>query len=227
MTVMMGANNVTTRLNQMAFRILMDQPVGIHMISSIAAFTSSIVASGGPKDGGRELASGVLVPTLESFMSSIMTAMGISFATLAGAAVYLVRLKQLLPSDAGGPIDVAHRIFTACLIIAEKYLNDECHHNKSWAECSKNRIGGTLYGYGLKDLEVMEREMLGLLGWDLRIRQEDLFRVFENFLAPIRSACTWNCWTEDCGLCYSMLARSQGIHSNLLEKKKSQREQCG
>jgi G1/S-specific cyclin PLC1 len=79
-----------------------------------------------------------------------------------------------------------HRIFLAALILAAKNLNDSSPKNKHWAEYSNVR-GFEPFGFSRTEVNLMEKQLLFLLDWDLNICEDDLYRHFDPFLAPIRA----------------------------------------
>jgi G1/S-specific cyclin PLC1 len=99
--------------------------------------------------------------------------------------VYLDRLKAKLPAVAKGMRCTVHRIFLASLILAAKNLNDSSPKNKHWARYTSVR-GFSDFCFSITEVNLMEKQMLFLLDWDLRIRPEDLYLHLEPFLAPIR-----------------------------------------
>ncbi|CAD6968806.1 unnamed protein product, partial [Tilletia controversa] len=71
-----------------------------------------------------------------------------------------------------------HRVFLATLIVAAKYLNDSSPKNKHW----------TRYGvlFSLPEVNLMEKQLLYLLDYDLRIEESELMVHFRPFLVPDR-----------------------------------------
>ncbi|KAI5777511.1 hypothetical protein EDC01DRAFT_678144 [Geopyxis carbonaria] len=80
-----------------------------------------------------------------------------------------------------------HRIFLASLILAAKNLNDSSPKNKHWARYSIVR-GFDGFGFSLTEVNLMEKQLLFLLDWDLGITNDDLYYHLEPFLAPIIEA---------------------------------------
>lgn len=130
---------------------------------------------------GREPA----LPSIESFIISLVDRSHVGVATLMSSLVYLARLKARLPPVAKGMRCTVHRIFLASLILAAKNLNDSSPKNKHWARYSTVR-GYENFGFSLTEVNLMEKQLLFLLDWDLRINPDDLYFHLEPFLAPIR-----------------------------------------
>ncbi|KAK0707397.1 hypothetical protein B0H67DRAFT_472068, partial [Lasiosphaeris hirsuta] len=127
------------------------------------------------------------LPSLEEFIAQLVISSNVQVPTLMSTLVYLNRLKSRLQPMAKGLRCTTHRIFLAALILAAKYLNDSSPKNKHWATYSV--ISNTVYNFGFSRTEVnlMEKQLLFLLDWDLRIVEEDLYRELDYFLAPIRN----------------------------------------
>lgn len=124
------------------------------------------------------------LPTLEQFITSIVERSHVQVPTLMSSLVYLERLQRRLPAVAKGMRCTVHRIFLASLILAAKNLNDSSPKNKHWARYSVVR-GFEGFGFSLTEVNLMEKQLLFLLDWDLRITQEDLYEHLEPFLTPI------------------------------------------
>ncbi|KAL2141912.1 hypothetical protein VTI28DRAFT_1797 [Corynascus sepedonium] len=126
------------------------------------------------------------LPSLEVFIAQLVVSSNVQVPTLMSTLVYLRRLKSRLQPMAKGLRCTTHRIFLASLILAAKYLNDSSPKNKHWANYSVVSTDKYLFGFSRTEVNLMEKQLLFLLDWDLRITEEDLYREFETFLAPIR-----------------------------------------
>lgn len=68
-----------------------------------------------------------------------------------------------------------HRVFLATLIVAAKYLNDSSPKNKHWAAYTNL--------FGVAEINLMERQLLFLLDFDLRFDEEEACMQFSPFMA--------------------------------------------
>lgn len=126
------------------------------------------------------------LPPLRVYIYRLVRSSNVQVPTLMSTLVYLNRLKSRLQPMAKGLRCTTHRIFLASLILAAKYLNDSSPKNKHWASYSVIRDDQHDFGFSRTEVNLMEKQLLHLLDWDLRITQEDLYRELEPFLAPIR-----------------------------------------
>ncbi|KAI1823781.1 hypothetical protein F4861DRAFT_302077 [Xylaria intraflava] len=126
------------------------------------------------------------LPTLEEFITQLVVSSNVQVSTLMSTLVYLTRLKSRLQPMAKGLRCTTHRIFLAALILSAKYLNDSSPKNKHWADYSHIQADGYNFGFSRTEVNLMEKQLLFLLDWDLRIVDEDLYRELDIFLAPIR-----------------------------------------
>jgi len=126
------------------------------------------------------------LPTLEEFITQLVVSSNVQVPTLMSTLVYLTRLKSKLQPMARGLRCTSHRILLAALILAAKYLNDSSPKNKHWANYSHITTDCYNFGFSRTEVNLMEKQLLFLLEWDLRITEEDLYRDLDDFLEPLR-----------------------------------------
>ncbi|KJZ78622.1 hypothetical protein HIM_02013 [Hirsutella minnesotensis 3608] len=192
-------------LNKAALEHFVYQPVGRDMISYLAdaahnviTCDSTLMPAAASKDQNlpptpprspetrAARAADDSLPTLEEFITQLVVSSNVQVPTLMSTLVYLTRLKSKLQPMARGLRCTTHRIFLASLILAAKYLNDSSPKNKHWANYT--HISTDMYNFGFTRTEVnlMEKQLLFLLEWELRITEQDLYRELDSFLEPLR-----------------------------------------
>jgi hypothetical protein len=72
-----------------------------------------------------------------------------------------------------------HRVFLAALICAAKYLNDASPKNKHWARYASL--------FSLAEVNLMEKQLLYLLDYDLRTTEEELLVHVQPFIFSLRA----------------------------------------
>lgn len=193
--------SVTASQNQAALDHFIMLPVSPSMVSYLADKASAVIRcehgqthtnkhlpptppSTPPQDDSR-LPLQPALPSLEVFIQSLVDRSHVQVPTLMSSLIYLSRLQSRLPPVAKGMRCTVHRIFLASLILAAKNLNDSSPKNKHWARYTAVK-GYEGFGFSLTEVNLMEKQLLFLLDWDLRINPEDLYNHLEPFLAPIR-----------------------------------------
>ncbi|KAG5998696.1 hypothetical protein E4U43_002376 [Claviceps pusilla] len=127
------------------------------------------------------------LPRLEDFITQLVVSSNVQVPTLMSTLVYLTRLKSKLQPMARGLRCTTHRIFLASLILSAKYLNDSSPKNKHWANYTHVTTDMYTFGFNRTEVNLMEKQLLFLLEWDLRISEQDLYRELDSFLAPLRT----------------------------------------
>ncbi|KAF2400937.1 cyclin [Trichodelitschia bisporula] len=194
----MSRSTPTMASNKAALDYFISLPVSKEMISHLAGVASQVIRCETPSapvkngqlitppDSPSQGPASPALPSVEAFITSLVEKSHVQVPTLMSSLVYLARLKARLPPVAKGMRCTVHRIFLASLILAAKNLNDSSPKNKHWARYTNMRGFGS-FGFSITEVNLMEKQMLFLLDWDLRIRPDDLYTHLEPFLAPIRS----------------------------------------
>ncbi|TQS34207.1 hypothetical protein Golomagni_05418 [Golovinomyces magnicellulatus] len=135
---------------------------------------------------GNVLAAEGDLPSVEEFITQLVVSSNVQVPTLMSTLVYLTRLKAKLQPMARGLRCTTHRIFLAALILSAKYLNDSSPKNKHWAKYTNINTDAYCFGFSRTEVNLMEKQLLFLLEWDLRITEQDLYRELDFFLEPLR-----------------------------------------
>ncbi|KAE9976120.1 hypothetical protein BLS_000041 [Venturia inaequalis] len=192
----MAYSTPSSAQNKAALDYFVQLPVSKEMISYLATKACSVIKCDesvktsssqlpSPPVTPPTIASDPSLPTVEQFITSLVERSHVQVPTLMTSLVYLARLKARLPPVAKGMKCTVHRIFLASLILAAKNLNDSSPKNKHWARYTSIRNFPN-FGFSITEVNLMEKQLLYLLDWDLRIRNEDLYLHLDPFLAPIR-----------------------------------------
>ncbi|KOG96889.1 PHO85 cyclin-1 [Saccharomyces pastorianus] len=164
-----------------ALHILLKSPVTDDIIKFLTDTTLRVLPSSNYptppcSPGGKPVAR---LPSLMTFITRLVRYTNVYTPTLLTAVCYLNKLKRILPKDATGLPSTIHRIFLACLILSAKFHNDSSPLNKHWAKYTDGL-------FTLDDINLMERQLLQLLNWDLRVDTEDLILDLQPLLEPIK-----------------------------------------
>ncbi|KAJ4305994.1 PHO85 cyclin-1 [Collariella sp. IMI 366227] len=184
-------------LNAAALEHFIYQPVDKDMIRYLARAASQVIqcdpsmmppAQLSQKSQRAVKSNDSNLPTIEEFITQLVVSSNVQVPTLMSTLVYLRRLKSRLQPMAKGLRCTTHRIFLAALILSAKYLNDSSPKNKHWATYSTTTTSNLpSFGFSRTEVNLMEKQLLFLLDWDLRISESDLYRDLDPFLAPLRT----------------------------------------
>lgn len=197
-TVKMSASSTMAAQNKAALDYFVQTPVTREMVTYLARVSSDVIrcdqaarVAGDlptppttPPNG--QASQDPNLPPVEAFITSIVQQSHVQVPTLMPVLVYLARLRSRLPPVAQGIPSTVHRIFLAALILAAKNLNDSSPKNKHWARYT-TVPGYPNFSFSNTEVNLMEKQLLYLLDWDLRITNDDLYTYLEPFLAPIRA----------------------------------------
>lgn len=199
-----------------ALKVFSRLAVTCEMVDFLAASTASVLRVEKPKAPVSKLGLLLVTPkvvSLKLFIRRLIEYSNVRTPTLMASLVFLNRLRHALPGNAVGSETTLHRIFLAALILSAKLLNDSSPLNKHW----------TAYTDGLltnAEVNAAERDLIGLLHWDLTVRESELVAVLEPFLVGIKNDLARRLQSETRSKqeCYRLSSRSSRSLASALSK---------
>lgn len=122
---------------------------------------------------------GVDITPLPRFVHYSISRTKLCPATVLVALIYLQRLKLRYPACHGSN-GAMHRLALASLLLASKYLYDDSYDNRAWTTVSCGL-------YSMKEVNCMERELLGFLDYNLSVSESDWVSVVQLLLHYMNS----------------------------------------
>lgn len=176
--------------NATVLNAFLNSPVTWEKIEYLARRTSDVIACGNNSGQNANQFDQGCIPKLDQFIASLVLHSKVQSSTLMCSLVYLGRLKVRL-RDCKGHRSTPHRIFLASLIITAKYLNDKSPLNRQWAryaflgtiDAGDGNLGPDFH-FCTAGVNVMERQLLDLLSWNVEIRKSELYNELELFSRP-------------------------------------------
>lgn len=126
-------------------------------------------------------------PPLVEFISNVVSSSCVPISTLLATPVYIKRLRLKLSPKPRVIGSTGHCVFFSCLILAAKYLNDVAPKNNHWSWWSYMIWQNTYFGFNQFEVNLMERQLLQMLDWDIRITDLDIYNAFKAPLLLWRS----------------------------------------
>ncbi|CAL9732586.1 PHO85 cyclin-1 [Monosporozyma unispora] len=160
-------------METVALTKLMDGKITNEMVDELVDVTESVITIVPDSD----LSKKKKLPSLRKFIIKLIDYTNVYTATLIMTLCYLRRLQDKLPANATGLPSTQHRIFLSCLILSAKNHNDSSPLNKHWTKYTDGL-------FTLQDVNLMERQLLSLLDWNITIREGEVLQVMRPLMAP-------------------------------------------
>lgn len=164
-----------------ALSILLNSPVSQEMIHKLVVATLQVLPCEDSKlkSPSNSTSKDKELPSLMTFITKLVRYTNVYTGTLMATLVYLNKLKTKLPKNAHGLPCTRHRILLSCLILSSKFHNDSSPKNIHWAKYTDGL-------FNVKDINLMERQLIFLLNWDLKVSNEEMIAYLGKFLNPIK-----------------------------------------
>ncbi|GMM55395.1 cyclin [Maudiozyma humilis] len=148
------------------------QAVTPEMVDFLAATTESIIHI---KQSTSLVTLAVPPPPIAKFIRALVRHSNVQTPTLMASAVYLAKLRAIMPANVYGIETTRHRIFLGCLVLAAKTLNDSSPLNKHWAKYTDGLLT-------TREVNTIERELLEYFDWNVMLSTADLTTCLQPLL---------------------------------------------
>ncbi|ABN65668.1 predicted protein, partial [Scheffersomyces stipitis CBS 6054] len=162
-----------------ALNIFLNTPISQDMVHKIVVSTLQVIPCKDTKTTYVDANTEKPLPSLMTFLTRLVRYTNVYTGTLMATLVYLNRLKSKLPKNAQGLPCTRHRILLSCLILSSKFHNDSSPKNVHWAKYTDGL-------FTAKDINLMERQLLFLLNWDMKITNSEMIQATSSFLENIK-----------------------------------------
>ncbi|KAK9687332.1 hypothetical protein K7432_014827 [Basidiobolus ranarum] len=103
-------------------------------------------------------------PAFHGFCYQVLSSSQVSVPVVLLALLYIQRFKNSSPCTKGADSSEG-RLFAVSLMLANKYLDDNAFTNRTWSEVT---------GIPLQEINIMEKEFLTILSFNLNITHREL-----------------------------------------------------
>lgn len=173
---------MVSALDLKALNVFLNGPITHDMIHKLVVATLQVIPCKDTKSQTYTTTNNTVkqLPSLMTFLTKLIKYTNVYTGTLMATLIYLQKLKTKLPKNAQGLPCTRHRILLSCLILSSKFHNDSSPKNKHWAKYTDGL-------FNVKDINLMERQLIYLLNWDLKVSNEEMVEVLGSFLEPVRA----------------------------------------
>ncbi|RUS29866.1 cyclin domain-containing protein [Jimgerdemannia flammicorona] len=140
------------------------------------------------------------LPPLPQFVSSVFAKHRLPPSVMLISLIYLHRLKTRLPRQARGDFDTPYKLFLAAILVASKF-GAECGTGLTSVQVARMTEGL----YSAREICLMERSFLGLIGYELWVDVEEVKTFLDRFgeriemevqEVVVEQGCRW--WEDGC-----------------------------
>ncbi|KAK9761554.1 hypothetical protein K7432_013470 [Basidiobolus ranarum] len=103
-------------------------------------------------------------PAFQGFCCRVLSSTQVPIPVVLLALIYIQRFKGSSPSTKGADSSEG-RLFVVSLMLANKYLDDNAYTNRTWSEVT---------GIPLQEINIMEKEFLTVLSFNLNVTNREL-----------------------------------------------------